>query len=190
MSPVSVSIPELWLAILLAAVFVFVVSSIIHMATKWHAPDHRTMPGEEGALAGLRSVPPGDYVFPGCKDMKEMNTPEMMEKYKAGPVGFITILPPGPPAIGRSLIQWFLFSLVVGVFTAYVCGLTLPAGSDSMRVFRVAGTVAFMGYVLADMCNSIWKGVSWATTFRFAVDGLLYALVTAGAFAWQWPDLI
>lgn len=189
MSPVSVPLSELWLAILLAAVFVFVVSSIIHMATKWHAPDHRRLPDEESALAGLRGVPPGDYVFPGCDSMKEMGTPEMMEKYKQGPVGFITLLPPGPPAIGKALLQWFLFSLLVGVFTAYVCSLTLPPGSDYMRVFRVAGTVAFMGYALADMCNSIWKGVSWATTLRFMGDGLLYALVTGGTFAWQWPEL-
>ena len=190
MSLVTVPLAELWLAILLAAVFVFIASSVIHMATKWHQPDHKPMPDEASALDALRGMPPGDYVFPGCTSMKEMGTPEMLEKYKQGPVGFITLLPPGPPAIGKALIQWFVFSLIVGLFTAYVCSLTLPAGADSMFVFRVSGTVAFMGYVLADMCNSIWKGVSWATTFRFLVDGLVYALCTAGTFAWLWPDLI
>jgi hypothetical protein len=35
--------------------------------------------------------------------------------------------------------------------------------------------------------DSIWKGVSWGTTARFVFDGVVYALVTGGTFAWLWP---
>jgi hypothetical protein len=114
--------------------------------------------------------------------MKDMGNDEMIEKYQQGPVGFVTILPSGMPAIGRSLMQWFVFTLVVSAFVAYVVSFAMAAEADYMRVFRLAGTVAFMAYGLADVTNSIWKGQSWWVTFKFGIDGLIYALVTAGVF--------
>ena len=42
-----VGILELWLPILLSAVIVFVVSSIIHMASPWHKNDYPRMPNED-----------------------------------------------------------------------------------------------------------------------------------------------
>jgi hypothetical protein len=34
---------------------------------------------------------------------------------------------------------------------------------------------------------SIWYHRSWGTTLRYTVDGLVYALLTAGIFGWLWP---
>ena len=61
-----VSIPSLWLPILLAAVLVFVASSIIHMALKYHSTDFKKLPDEDGVMDALRpfAIPPGDYVVP------------------------------------------------------------------------------------------------------------------------------
>jgi hypothetical protein len=184
-----VSLTELWLPILLSAVFVFIASSIIHMALPIHKADCSRLPGEEKVLAELRAqgILPGDYAFPHAGSMKNMGSPEMIAKYEAGPVGFVTVMPSGPPAIGRSLVQWFLYSIVLGFFVAYIAGFSLPRSSDFMAVFRLTGTAAILGYALSHIPDSIWKGRSWLSTFKHILDGVVYGLVTGAAFAWLWP---
>ena len=49
-----VSAFSLWLPILLSAVFVFIASSIIHMALGYHAGDVQAVPNEEAARACIR----------------------------------------------------------------------------------------------------------------------------------------
>ncbi len=185
-----VSVTALWLPIVLSAVGVFIVSSIIHMVLPIHKSDCRKLPQEDTLLEHLRAaaVPPGSYAFPSAGSMKDMGSPEMIEKYKRGPVGCMTVMPNGPPAIGTSLVQWFLFSLLIGVFVAYVAGLLLDRGAAYMAVFRVSATVAILGYATSSIPESIWKGQSWATTFKFVFDGIVYGLVTGGFFGWLWPD--
>ena len=185
-----VALLDLWLPILLSAVFVFVASSVLHMLIPIHKGDFGKLPGEEAVLEGMRAqgVRPGSYGFPYAGSMKEMGTPEMIEKLNRGPVGFMTVLPNGPMNMGKSLVQWFLFSLVISIFTAYVATIVLPVGQDYMLVFRLTSTVAFMAYALGNVVDSIWKGVSWVVTLKFVFDGTVYALVTAGAFGWLWPS--
>ena len=61
------------------------------------------------------------------------------------------------------------------------------AGTSYLAVFRIAATVAFMGYGLAEVTNSIWKGQAWGNTWRAMLDGFIYGLLTGGAFGWLWP---
>jgi hypothetical protein len=184
-----VPITSLWLPILLSAVVVFIASSIIHMVLPYHRSDYKKLPNEDNLLAAMRAeeVAPGDYHFPRAQSMKEMSTPEMMEKYKQGPVGFVTILPSGPPTMGKQLVLWFVYCLLVGFFVAYLAGRTLDVGTHYLTVFRLAGTVAFLSYSAAQATNSIWMGVSWSTTLKHMFDGLVYGLLTAGMFGWLWP---
>ena len=49
------------------------------------------------------------------------------------------------------------------------------------------GTTAFLAYGLANIVDSVWKAQPWGTTVRHMVDGLVYSLLTAGAFGWLWP---
>jgi hypothetical protein len=184
-----VPLASLWLPILLSAVAVFLLSSIIHMATPWHAADYPKVPNEAAVADALRplGIPPGDYMLPRAASGKEMSTPEFQEKLRRGPVMVLTMLPNGPIAMGKSLGLWFGYSLVVGVFAAYLAGAVLPAGTEYLAVFRVTGTMAFASYVLALWQMTIWYQRSAGTTFRSSVDGLLYALVTGGVFGWLWP---
>ena len=48
--------------------------------------------------------------------------------------------------MGPSLVQWFVFALVVSFFVAYVASHALPAGSEYLRVFQIVGAVAFLAY--------------------------------------------
>jgi len=185
-----VSLTALWLPIVLSAVFVFVASSIIHMLLPYHKSDYSKLPNEEKVMDALRAegLAPGRlYHFPHLASHKEMGTPEAQEKFKKGPVGLLTILPSGVPSMGSFLGKWFVYCLAIGFVTAYLTGRTLAPGAPYLAVFRVAGTAAFLGYAGAHAADSIWKGQAWSTTFKHIFDGLVYALLTAGTFGWQWP---
>lgn len=184
-----VTVGSLWLPIVLSAIFVFVVSSFIHMVLKYHASDFRQLPAEDALRAAIRSASPapGQYVFPHVSDMKECRKPEVQQKFAEGPVGMLTIRKPGPMNMGPALIQWFIFSLVISWFAAYIASRHLAAGADYLQVFQMAGTAAWLGYAGSRATESIWMGASWSSTWKHVFDGLIYGLVTAGTFGWLWP---
>ena len=184
-----VSIASLWLPVLLSAVLVFVASSVIHMLLTYHVADAGPVPDQEKAADALRglAIPPGDYAIPRASSMKEMNTPEFAEQLKRGPVVFLTVLPNGLLNVGRSLAQWFVYCVIIGAVAGYTAGITLGPGADYGLVFRVVGTVAFAGYALAIPQSTIWWYRSWRFTLTTMFDGVIYALLTAGAFGWLWP---
>ncbi len=179
----------LWLPILLSAVIVFVVSSLIHMFTPWHKNDYPKLPNEDKAMDALRplAIPPGDYMMPLPSGREEMRSPAFAEKLKKGPVMILTVFPNGMMSMTKSLTLWFLYAVVIGVFAGYVAGRALPTGSPYLQVFRFAGVTAFLGYSAALWQMSIWYRRSWTITIKSTIDGLLYALLTAGTFGWLWP---
>jgi hypothetical protein len=178
----------LWLPILLSSVIVFIASSVIHMAPLWHTNDFPRMPAEDKAMDALRplAIPPGDYMVPRPA-AGEMRSAAFAEKIKRGPVMIVTVLPNAMPSMGRNLVQWFLYTLVAGVFAAYIAGRALPPGVEYLRVFQFVGATAFIGYSMALWQMSIWYNRSWSTTIKSTIDGLIYALLTAGTFGWLWP---
>jgi hypothetical protein len=184
-----VPLTSLLVPVLLSAVLVFVVSSILHMVFTYHRSDVRRLGAEDEIQAALRrfSIPPGDYALPCAGNMSDMKNPAFLEKMNKGPVIFMTVVPNGPPSMGPSLAMWFLYSIVVSVFAAYIAGRALAAGADYLDVFRFAGTTAFVGYALALWQHSIWYKRAWSTTLKSTLDGLIYALFTAGTFGWLWP---
>lgn len=181
---------SLWLPILVAAVLVFIASTVIHMFLGYHKHDWSAVPNEDAFRHAVRplSIPPGDYSVPRCASMKEMGTPEYQAKLNEGPVLMMTVLPNRVHALGKSLALWFVFSLLVGAFVAFVTGNTLVMGAQYSEVFCIAAAVAFAAYGLGEIPLSIWFSRSWATTARNLFDALVYALVTAGTFGWLWPD--
>jgi hypothetical protein len=183
-----VSLSALLPAILLAAVIVFVASSIIHMAPLWHANDFPKVPREEELLQALRpfAIAPGDYFLPR-PGRDEMRSPEFKDKLAKGPVAVMTVLPNGPINMTRNLLQWFVFLLVVSFFVAYITSHALERGAPYLKVFQIAGASAFIGYSLALCELSIWYRRSWSLTLKAALDGLIYGALTAGAFGWLWP---
>jgi hypothetical protein len=184
-----VPVTALWLPIIVAAAIVFVASSVIHMVLGYHAADYGELPGEDDVQAALRkfNLPPGDYMLPCPGSPKEGQSQAFIEKMKRGPVAMISIWPNASMSMARELPMWFVYSLVVGLFAGYVAGIVLPRGADYMVVFRITGTVAFVGYALALWQHSIWYRRSWSTTIRSTIDGAIYGLLTAGAFGWLWP---
>jgi hypothetical protein len=178
----------LWLPILLSAVVIFIASSILHMVLPYHENDYSKIPDEEKVVAALRAanLKRGLYTFPYCTH-QEMNKPEMVEKYKQGPVGQMTIFNPGKINLGKYLGQWFAYCVIVAFFAAYIAAHTLAAGVHYLVVFRVVGATAFMAFGIGPLANGIWKGQPWGMTIKEAMNGLIYSLLAAGVFGWLWP---
>ena len=175
--------------IAVAAVLVFIASSIMHMAIPLHRNDYSKLHNEDDVLEAMRGcdVTPGNYMFPHCAGAKDMKSEAQTEKWNKGPVGIMTVMPSGPPAMGKLLLQWFVYTLAVGFLVAYVCRLTLAAGSEYLLVMRVASAAAFLAYAVGAPVESIWKHQKWSTSFKYVIDGLVYALITGGTFGWLWP---
>src|SRR5919108_5595784 len=137
-----VPLTALWLPILLSAVIVFVASSLIHMVLPWHKGDYPKLPNEDALRAALSPlvIPPGDYMVPRPSSREEMRDPKFLEKIKQGPNLVMTVLPTGSWSMATPLVLWFVNSVVVSLFAAYVASRALPTGAAYLQVFRFAGT--------------------------------------------------
>ncbi len=184
-----VSLISLAVPILLSAVIVFVASFILHMVLPVHKGDLKGVPNEDAFLEAMRrmNIPPGDYGVPHAASPAAMKDPAFKERMKRGPLVLMTISPGTTSGMGASLLAWFVYCLIVGIFAAYITGRALRPGEDYLQVFRFAGCTAFIGYSLALMQNSIWSRRNWSTTIKSMIDGLIYGLLTGGTFGWLWP---
>jgi len=180
---------SLWLPVIVSAIVVFVGSSLIHMVLKYHQADYKKLPNEDAVrdALGKADAGPGLYFTPHCGDHKKMQEPANKEKFVKGPVALITVLPKGTPAMGKALTLWFLFSLFVSFVAAYVARHTLQPGADGLLVMRITGTVAFAGFGVSHLSNSIWGGQPWSNTMRAVLDAAIYAVLTGLTFCWLWP---
>jgi hypothetical protein len=184
-----VVLSDLLLPIALSAVFIFFASFIVHMVLKWHNPDYKKLSNEDEIRAVIRKGAPqaGEYVIPHCADSKQMQEPAMVQKYAEGPNLMMWVRAPGKIELGPFLMKWVVYTLVVSFLCAYLASFTVARGADYMTVFRVVGMAAWLAYSWQAPADSIWKGKPWISTFRYMIDGLAYALITAGTFAWLWP---
>ena len=184
-----ISVAALLVPALVAAVLVFLVSSLIHMLTPWHAGDFSQLPNEDRVLSALRpfNLVPGSYVAPRPSSMKEMGTPEFQAKLTLGPSVMINVMPSGQRGMGRQLALWFVYAFVVALFAGVVTSKALQPGADYKVVFKFVAAIAFGAYVMGLWQMSIWYRRPWSVTLKSTIDGLLYGCITAGAFGWLWP---
>lgn len=185
-----IPITTLWLPILVSAVLVFFASYLLNAVLSYHRNDFRAVPAEERIMDALRpfDLPPGDYVIPYVGHASNLKSEAVQQKIAKGPIGALTIYPPNVMFnMGSQLAQWFAYTLLVSILAAYVAGRLLPPTADYLQIFRTTGTVAFASYSMGLMQRSIWYMQNWPMTLRQMFDGLVYALLTAGAFGWLWP---
>jgi len=99
------SLAQLWLPILASAIAVFLASSVVHVLLRWHQSDYLPLKNEDDVRAVLRAgaVGPGQHFIPYCADPKDMGKPEMVQKFKEGPVGLLVVRPPAAPSKGKPL---------------------------------------------------------------------------------------
>ena len=181
---------QLLLPALVGAVLVFIASSIIHMVLQLHGPSLKKLSNEDEVRDTInKGTPvPGQYILPHCTDMKDGESPEMKAKFEEGPVALVYIRANGQMKIGPFLSKWFAYTLVTGIVAGYVARTMLPAGADYLSVFQVVGVASWLAYGWSGIADSIWVGKPWGATLAYLRDALIYAALTAGAFAWLWPE--
>lgn len=180
---------SLWLPVLVSAVAVWLVSAILHMVLKYHRADYKELSDEASIAAAVRQAgpAPGLYVMPYVMEPARMKDPAVIKRYEEGPVALLTVLRNGPPAMGKHLLQWFLFCFLVSFVTGYVARHTLSPDTDLLEVLRVTGTVAFVAYGFGAFQDSIWRGIPWSNSLRALIDAAIYGLVTGLVFRFLWP---
>jgi hypothetical protein len=167
---------HLLLPALYSAIAIFIVSTVIHVALKYHNSDFHKFGNEDEVRAAIRKAnpAPGMYMLPHCSEGGKQD-PAVQQKFVEGPIGLVMLRPAGPIQMGPFLGKWFVYCFVVALLSGYVAHFTLPVPAQSYgQVFRLVGTVA-------------WLAFAWSSTIKHMIDGLVYGLLTAGCFAWQWP---
>ena len=178
---------ELWLPILLSAVFVFIASAMIHLVFHgWHANDYLRSDEAERTLMSTLSnlaLAPGEYMLPYSTSRKGMKWPSAGMDMEFAGEWRITRLAPNH-FTSSLLVKWFIASLAVSVICAYVAQFALAADADYLLIFRLTSVVAFCAYSFAYIHKYIWDGASCKVTTKYVIDGLIYALLTGGTFGW------
>jgi len=181
---VAVSIADLWLPIVLSAVAVFIAGALAWMVLPHHRKDWAQLPSSV-VLDALRSVPPGQYMFPGAGP-KEHTDPQTAERSRGGPHGAVYVWP-GPPAMGAKMGLNFIFNLTVAVFVAYLTSRAVPSGAAFLDVFRMAGTAGVMSFCFGGIPHGIWFGRSPRSMAMDFMDGAFEGLLVGAVFASLWP---
>jgi hypothetical protein len=184
-----VPVVQLWLPIVLSAVFVFIASFLAWMVLPHHKKDVKRLPDEAAFARQLEqmNLPPGTYMWPQACTAEEMKSDEFKQRYAKGPWGSLNVLGK-QPNFGMNLVLVLICYLVLGLFVAYITGLTLAAGAEYLTVFRIAGATAVLGYCFGSIPNAIFFGKPLRFVITDLADNLVYGLVTAGTFAWLWPS--
>ena len=149
------SIISLWQPVLASAVIVFFAGAAIWMVMPWHKSDWHKAHDEEGVRNALKDLSPGQYNLPHCPDPSTLNDPDMQQKFKDGPVAFITVVPSGLPEMGPKLGMMFAYNVLVGIVCAYFVSRALAPDAEYLAIFRISGAVAFVAYGMAFVQDSI-----------------------------------
>ena len=184
----EVTVPMLWLPVVLAAVIVMIASATVWMALKYENSQWKPIEGEDQLRDTVRKLnlpAPGQYMFPHGMGREGMAA--AMKKMEQGPNGILLLTKPRKFSMTAQLVQSFIYYLVVSFFVAYVASHALAAGTSYLRVMQLAGTAAFMAYGLALVPEAIWFGRTWKSLCMSLISALLYGLLTGGTFGWLWP---
>lgn len=184
-------IVELWKPIALSAVIVHFASAIIWMASPLHKHDYKSPGDKEKTILDFlkaAALQPGVYYVPWCGHGKDRKDPAVMEKMKAGPWAMVTVMP-GLPNMGKSMLLWIINLLLIGTCVAYIASHANLGAAPYLKVFQMVGATAFLAHAGNSLTMSIWMGQPWSQVPGRVADGLIYALLTAGTFAWLWPHV-
>ena len=179
---------ELWLPILLASIAVILAGNIIYMLLPYHRKDFKRLPDEESIRAAIKAqnLERAQYAIPYAVPHEAVDREALQEKFDAGPVGTLVIGRNGN-TMTRQLIQYVVFVLALSIAIAYVAFTTLSGNESGFwEIFRVTGIVAFLAHGGAHFFHSIVFHQPWGVTLRYVMDAMVYALLTAGFFAWLW----
>jgi len=181
---------DLWMPILVASVLVFIASAILWMASPLHKGDYKDPGDNELPLMDFirsHNFAPGLYHIPWCNRGKD-KSPEGLARMKGGPWAQLIVMP-ALPNFGRALGIWFVHLIVISTIIAYVMGHSgVGPKIEYMYIFRLAFVLGLLGYGGYAIPMSNWHALPWSQLPGRLVDAVIYAALTAGSFAWLWPE--
>jgi len=181
-------VAQLWLPILLSALFVFFMSAAFWMVFPHHQKEWGKLPSEAAVLAALRAQPaePGLYTIPGAHNPADRRDPAWRAELDRGPTAYVTLRPGGMPNMGASMLKSLLGNVVVSFFVAYIASHTIQPAAHYLEVFRIVGTLGFMSYALGSLHESVWFGRPWSSFAKQCFDALVFGCLMGGTFGWLW----
>ena len=180
---------SLLLPVVLAAIAVFIVSMLVHMAMPWHKSDYANVPDHDAAVAAIESLdlPPGDYAVPNARLPGGGRNPNFVADFERGPTFQMTMIPAGGMHMGKYTASWFGFMFLVAAIAAWVTGSIVPPGGSARAVFHYSAIITACSYGFGGWTQSIWYFRKWSTAFKGTFDAILYGLATGAVFMWMWP---
>src|SRR5258706_16350190 len=126
-----IGITELWLPIVVAGVLVFMVSALLHMAFTYHDRDFAPLPDEAALLTVLKAqqIGTGNYCAPRPANRADSRSETFRQKQQTAPMIMMNVLAAGRFNMGRTMLQWFSYCIVVSLLVAYVAGHALGTGA-------------------------------------------------------------
>src|SRR5471032_987642 len=182
---------DLILPILVSSAACLVICVLAWGVLPFHAREHLRLPTEPELLEALRrDMPrPGIYSFP-YRGIHVANNDrhDVAANLLRGPVGYIVIGKYGPRKFIGSLVQHFVFLLLVTTLTAYIATISgLKDSAPFDKVFRIVATVSTMTLVLGTTPLSIWFSRPWKSFGLQLIEGLACGVTTGAVFGWLWP---
>jgi hypothetical protein len=113
----------------------------------------------------------------------------MVKKYEEGPIGVCHIGRSGQVKLGPFLMKWVVYTILVSLICGYIAASVLGPGTPYLKVFQIVGASAWLAYSWQAPSDLIWKCKPFSVVMRGMFDGLIYACLTAGSFAWLWPKI-
>ena len=181
-----VTLPMLWLPILISAVIVFIASNVLWMMLPfWHRKDYGHLANDKPILDALSSTPSGQYMVPSVNWQKL--TAEEKAAIQKGPGGLLLVRNPMSFSFGSKLASFFLYNVVLIAIIGYLAARALNVGAACPQVFRFVATAGILAYSFITIPDTIWYGKPWSVTIKTIIDGIIYGLLIAGTFGWLWP---
>ena len=90
-------------------------------------------------------------------------------------------------SMGRPLILWFLYVIVVSAMAGHIAYPRHDLTVDSRSIFHTVALTALLAYAGALWQQTIWFRKPWLTSLKSTFDGLIYAIVTGAIFVYFWP---
>ena len=180
---------SLLLPMLVAAIVVFVLSSIIPFAMPWHKNDHGHVPDDAAAQEAIRrlGLVPGDYTVPNPRLPNGERDPDWVKRWEEGPAFVITVIPSGAMNMTKYMGRWFVFTLVVSAISALVAGSIVAPGGSRHAAFHYTAIVTACSYGLGAWPLTIWYHRNWRNALKGSFDAVLYGVATGAVYMMMWP---
>ncbi len=132
-------------------------------------------------------IAPGFYMYPNCQNAKDMKSDAFKARWQRGPWGTINIMG-AHPNFPMNLLKTFIAYGVITTMVAYIAGIALAPGTDYAEVFRVVATAGILGHCMGALAGAFFMGTPTRFIVTCFIDGVIFALITAGILASMWPE--